>query len=985
MTAIERTAYPRLDERLSGIELVAKFELTIADRAFIARAARGPTNQLTLAMLLRARQAFGLFLAPSNISDAIRSHMAAQLGLSEATEIMRGRQVLHRYRLLIRAHLAVSAYGEAGEKIVVQTTFAAATTMSDPADLINRAIEALIAAHIDLPAFSALDRVVNHVRAQVHRRIYSEVGERLASDQATVLDALLIVDPQTGITPFNRLKHSPGPARPSNIRDWTERLAWIDKLPDPAPVLRDITFTKLRQFAAETAALEVGELLDISSADKRRTFLLSLINQSKTRCRDELAEMFLIRVRRTQAAAKEKLADLRKRHQGLEESLIAVLSQILVTAQETDADAALGQSIKALFQKRGGVDHLSEQCATVSAWHGDNVLPLLWPIHAQTRSLLFEILDQLEIQSATQDQSLVLAMRRVVKLRRSRRPDIMDPPDLSFASQRWVTFMKEGRGDGVDRKAFEVCVFVYVAHGLQSGDLFVVGSETYSDYRAQLLPWSECAPKLDAYCAAIGRPNTAPAFVEQLKEALTTAAQNVDRGFPDNAELTIDAKGEPHLKRARAAPVPKAMGAFEREIRSRMPERHLLDILKNAEHWSDYTRHFGPPSGSDPKLSRAVQRYLFAVFGYGCNLGPAQTARHAPDIASAQTLRRINAQHVDVAKLEAAMSDIINAYAAFPLPKLWGSGKAVISDGTHAPLRENNLIGACHIRYGGYGAIAYHHVSDTYVALFTTFISCGVWEAVHIFDGLLKNRSTIQPDTLHADTHGQSEPVFGFGLLLGVQLMPRMRTWADVTLYRPTKSVRYEHIDALFTDQIDWPLITRHWRDMMQVVISIQSGRVTPSTLLRKLGVHNRKSLLYQAFRELGRVQRTLFLLTYISDPEVRKNIQAQTTKVEAFNDFLDWVTFGGPIIKSGDPVEQEKQIKYASLVANTVMLSNVSDLTSVLTTMIDDGHHVTPELVAQLSPYIREHIRRFGKFVLDMEDLPGPLNPKAIPFAATP
>ena len=404
MTAIERTAYPRLDERLSGIELVAKFELTIADRAFIARAARGPTNQLTLAMLLRARQAFGLFLAPSNISDAIRSHMAAQLGLSEATEIMRGRQVLHRYRLLIRAHLAVSAYGEAGEKIVVQTTFAAATTMSDPDDLINRAIEALIAAHIDLPAFSALDRVVNHVRAQVHRRIYSEVGERLASDQATVLDALLIVDPQTGITPFNRLKHSPGPARPSNIRDWTERLAWIDKLPDPAPVLRDITFTKLRQFAAETAALEVGELLDISSADKRRTFLLSLINQSKTRCRDELAEMFLIRVRRTQAAAKEKLADLRKRHQGLEESLIAVLSQILVTAQETDADAALGQSIKALFQKRGGVDHLSEQCATVSAWHGDNVLPLLWPIHAQTRSLLFEILDQLEIQSATQDR-----------------------------------------------------------------------------------------------------------------------------------------------------------------------------------------------------------------------------------------------------------------------------------------------------------------------------------------------------------------------------------------------------------------------------------------------------------------------------------------------------------------------------------------------------------------------------------------------------
>ena len=78
-----------------------------------------------------------------------------------------------------------------------------------------------------------------------------------------------------------------------------------------------------------------------------------------------------------------------------------------------------------------------------------------------------------------------------------------------------------------------------------------------------------------------------------------------------------------------------------------MPERHLLDILKHAEHWSRYTRHFGPPSGSDPKLAQAVQRYLFTVFGYGCNLGPGQTARHAPEVVSAQALRRINAQHIN--------------------------------------------------------------------------------------------------------------------------------------------------------------------------------------------------------------------------------------------------------------------------------------------------------------------------------------------------
>ena len=125
------------------------------------------------------------------------------------------------------------------------------------------------------------------------------------------------------------------------------------------------------------------------------------------------------------------------------------------------------------------------------------------------------------------------------------------------------------------------------------------------------------------------------------------------------------------------------------------------------------TRHFGPPSGSDPKLAQAVQRYLFTVFGYGCNLGPNQTARHAPEIATAQALRRINAQHINADKLEAAMVDVINQYARFQLPRHWGSGRAAIADGTHVKLRENNLIGSRHIRYGGYGGIAYHHIADT--------------------------------------------------------------------------------------------------------------------------------------------------------------------------------------------------------------------------------------------------------------------------------
>ncbi|MFJ4843213.1 Tn3 family transposase [Streptomyces sp. NPDC088746] len=61
------------------------------------------------------------------------------------------------------------------------------------------------------------------------------------------------------------------------------------------------------------------------------------------------------------------------------------------------------------------------------------------------------------------------------------------------------------------------------------------------------------------------------------------------------------------------------------------------------------------------------------------------------------------------------------------------------ADGTHMDTYLDDLLSETSVRYGKPGGIAYHHVSDTYIALFTHFIPCGVWEAVYIIEGLLKN------------------------------------------------------------------------------------------------------------------------------------------------------------------------------------------------------------------------------------------------------
>jgi TnpA family transposase len=155
----------------------------------------------------------------------------------------------------------------------------------------------------------------------------------------------------------------------------------------------------------------------------------------------------------------------------------------------------------------------------------------------------------------------------------------------------------------------------------------------------------------------------------------------------------------------------------------------------------------------------------------------------------------------------------------------------------------------------------------------------------------------------------------------------------------------YRNIDALFTSEaVDWDLIARHLPDLLQVAQSIRAGRLQPSTILRKLGTASRKNKLYYAFRELGRVVRTVFLLDYISNPELRRLIQAAQNKCEGFNQFAQWIYFGADAIEDNVRENQLKIIKYNHLIANLVIFHNCHTMTQALKDLETEGLLLTPE-----------------------------------------
>jgi TnpA family transposase len=974
MPTVHETAYPRLKSSVSHRELTDLYTPTEAELELAGRASKGETARLGFLVLLKTFQRLGYFVALRDVPRSIVEHIGHDQGMLIIPETMEEYDdsgTRRRHVKIIRKYLRVQGLDEIGQTALSTAVRLAAARMEDLADIINVAIEELIRGSFELPGFTTLHKEAKRGRAEVNRTLYRRVSDAIGDSGQRAIDTLL-AEPgsESRKTRWDALKQDAQSPTLTHVRALLERQRWLalEQLPMTLDTL--LPEVKLRQFALEAKSLDAARMLEMAPA-KRYALAATLIELQNARVLDDLAEMFIKRMMRTHRHGREALALDRLKHQERTDGLIHRLHEaILAWSSDGDPEQKL-RAIDAVLTPDSRI--LLEQCEAHQAQAGSNYYPYLWRFYQSHRSTLLRIWHVLTFRSTTQDRSLEAALALVLANETSRTEwlSFAEPSAaLDWIPDSWWRLVtgtaKRGLVERVHRRFFELCVFTQMMWDLKSGDGAVEGSREYADYRHQLISEEEASAMSPAYQDQAGIPTDAKEFVAERRRWLSQIARETDCSFPENDAIRIE-NGEPVLAKVLRKKTPTRLAWLEATIRKEMPQTPILEALGDTENLLHWTRFFGPLSGLDTKLEQPRERYLLASFCYGCNLGPSQTARSVQGTDRRQ-IAWINQRHVSEDAIDNAITTVINAYNNFALPRLWGSGKHASADGTRWDLYEQNLLSEYHIRYGGYGGIGYYHVSDNYIALFSHSIPCGVWEAVYILDGLLKNESDIQPDVLHADTQGQSEPVFALAHLLGIELMPRIRNWKSLDMCRPDRNSHYDHIDSLFTENVDWSLIETYLPDMLRVALSIKSGRINASTILRRLGTYSRKNRLYQAFCELGRVIRTGFLLRYISDSQLRSTIQGATNKSEALNRFLKWTFFGGEgIIAENSRDEQRKAIKYNHLVANCLIFHNLCSLTGLVQTLEKRGETVPEDAIAAISPYLTEHINRFGDYILNL------------------
>ena len=978
MTTQHETAYPRLKPDPTAKELDEIYTPTDDERAFARRIADAPASRLAVLIKLKLCQRLGYFPVLSAVPDRILRHIAQAAGFRRmpdakvllAYDRSGGKQ---RHVAQLRAFLNIRPLDATGRHWLTTVARSAAETKHLVPDIVNVMLEELVHHRYELPGFDTLERLAMQAREQLHEALFSGITEALTPAMRALIDDLLAPAPGSTHSGWQVLKREP--KRPTNkeVRSYLLHVRRLQTLAEQLPPIT-VPVPKLKQFRAMARALDAGELAELTPT-KRYALAAIFIRSQYRKTLDDAADLFIRLMQRLENAAEQRLIAHQLEHGKRTDALIGQLREILSAYQLDGTDTQRVSAIADVLI--ADVAQLLAQCDEHLAYAGKNFLPFLLEPYGSARPLLLNCLEIMGLRSSSTDSSKEKMIQAVLGLRQQRREAIdlasleLDAVDLAWLSPTWRkhVFPKAllALGPGwLNRRYFEVAVRAQVKNELKSGDLFIPDGERYDDYREQLIDEATFAQELVAYGEVSGLATDAAVFVAGLRNELTALAQVVDARFPKNLHAEI-VDGRLVLKRLQRPEISQAIGLLDALITERLPATSIVDVLVDTTRWLDLDKHFRPLAGTDARVDDLLGRVVTTLFCYGCNLGPTQTARSVRGVSRRQ-VSWLNLKYVTEDTLHVATVDVINLYNKYELPTYWGSGKSASADGTMWNVYEQNLLSENHIRYGGYGGIGYYHVSDKYIALFSHFIPCGVHEAVYILDGLLANTSDIQPDTVHGDTQAQSFPVFGLAYLLGIQLMPRIRNIKDLVFSRPEPGKPYEHIQALFGDSVDWALIETHWHDMLRVAISIRLGKITASTILRRLGTYSRKNKLYWAFRELGKAVRTRFLLNFIDDVEIRKTIHAATNKSEEFNGFVKWAFFGGEgIIAENVAHEQRKIVRYNQLVANLVILHNVEQMTRVLAELRDEGRTISPDVLAGLSPYRTAHINRYGEYTLDL------------------
>lgn len=969
LTPDQRKDFLTISSTLNNWELANYYTLTQGDIEVIRRRRRDH-NRLGFAIQICLFRYPGWSLSDvENIPDKMINYVAKQLQVnpSEFKLYSEREQTKHEHMEEIRKHYGFSNFSVQLYRVISQELLPHAIENGNAMSLIRITLEEMRNRKIILPAMTTIERLVWETRRRAEEKVYNSLFNPLSIRQKQQLEKLIEISSDKSKTKLGWLREIPGQSSPEAFLKVIEKLEYV-RLLNLSTETEHIHANRLLQLARLGARYEPHSFRRFNE-NKRYALLVSHLLTISQDLIDQAIEIHDRQIMILQSKGRKAQEELQRQNgKSINEKVLhfADIGEALIKARNEKLEPF--EVLEKIMPWEKIVDSIEEAKRLARPMDYD-YLDLLVTRFSYLRKYTPLLLNKLEFHTTQASEPLLHALNVLREMNENKKRHVPEGAPLDFVPKRWEKHVYDEEGN-INRKYYELAALTELKNHIRSGDIWVVGSRLHKDFEEYLVSkdnWGKT--KTTGNRLAVSK--SAQEYIIERNASLNERLEYVSKNLDSLEGINID-KSRIRLDRLEKD-TPEEAKSLSQTLYNMLPRVKLTELLIEVSNWTGFDEHLTHASNNRPPKGDEKSIIMAALMAMGTNIGLTKMAEATPRITYHQMANTAQWRlHDD--SLNKAQAILVNFQHHLSLAKHWGDGSTSSSDGMRVQVGVSSLHADINPHYGtGKGATIYRFTSDQFSSFYTKVINTNARDAVHVIDGLLHHETELSIEEHYTDTAGYTDQVFGLSHILGFRFAPRIRDLSDSKLYVMDKSSDYSKIESILRGKINIKVIQDNYDDVLRLAHSIREGKVSASLILGKLGSYSRQNKMATALREMGRIEKTVFILDYISNETLRRRVQRGLNKGEAMNGLARALFFGkrGEFRERGLQ-DQLQRTSALNILINAITVWNTVYLTEA-TKILKAKGLLKEELLPHISPLGWEHINFLGEYTFDLTKVPNP------------
>ena len=973
LTDAQRRQYARFEGEPDETQLTRYFHLDNADLDLVKNC-RGDVSRLGFSLQLTTVRFLGTFLPdPTQVPRNAAHFVARQLGISDVNRIgeyLNRKQTRYTHREDIRRCYGYHDFAVPPWRFRLSRMLYSRAWISNerPSLMFDVAAAWLIQHKVLLPGATILARLISEIRERATAQLWHRLASLPTLDQKDALENLLEVPQGRRVSRFDRFRKGPVTVSGPSFNDAVERylelrafgLAELDFSHIPPVRLKAIA-----RYASITSQYKIARMAD----NKRTAMLLAFVRAFEISALDDALDVLDMLI--SDIAGQARNIGKKKRLRTLKDLDKAALIMADVFAMVLNEDIDDQQLREAIFARCSQED-LARSIAVVTELARppeDKFHEEMVEQYGRVKLFLQSLLQNIQFESAPAGEATLNVFEFLAELGPTRKHTLDNAP-LEIISKPWQRLVYDDDGR-TSTKGYTLCFLDKLQDSLRRRDLYAENSDRWSDPRKKLLDGPEWQSQRIQVCRSLGHPVSGPEAIKQLTEQLDNSYHHVAANLDANDAVCIDRSGpRPTLTISNLDKLdePDSLLALREHVNNLLPKVDLTELVLEINARTGFAEEFTHVSEANARVDDLPVSICAVLLAEACNIGMEPLIQPQVPALTRHRLSWVKQNYVRAETLTRANARLVDYQSTLELANKWGGGDVASADGMRFVTPVKTIHAGRNPKYfkkGGKGITWYNLMSDQFSGLHGIPVPGTLRDSIYVLEVLLEQQTGLRPTEIMTDTSGASDMVFGLFWLLGYQFSPRLADAGEARFWRVDRGADYGSLDEIASNYVNAAHAEAEWDDMLRIAGSLKLGTLHASELMRSLLRSDRTSSLAKAIIEVGRINKTIYLLQFVADEGYRRRILIQLNRTEKRHGLARAICHGrrGEIRKRYRD-GQEDQLGALGLVTNTAVLWNTIYMQDALNHLQQQHSiEILDQDVARLWLLRHQHINMLGHY----------------------